>query len=514
MKLYISLAIIVIACITTPVLPQRWVRQQRQPAQSQYCVTPENYYGSCVTLSYCPQIANVFQTLNQRQAQQYVLLSQRACGTRSVNGDPVVCCTRPLTATTPRPARPTQRPVTVNPTNPFFNPTPAPTPAPTRSPVTIPPPIVVPVTFSPTPRPTTNSNLIENKATYCRGPDTREGSCLPIKDCKPLIDELYQKQTDPTFANFLRASRTICGGIDTNVCCPSTNQQQTQPPTSSPLIKSSNEVPRRLPTVEEGCGFSNNAYKKIVGGEVSKKGAWPWITLIGYDDELSANPFKCGGTLVTARHVVTAAHCLRQDLTFVRLGEHDLTTDAEARHVDIPVVRTEKHPDYNTRNGHSDIAVLYLQRNVEFTEFISPICMPASAAFRQKSYVNYTPFVVGWGKTMEGGTSSNVLQELQIPIFENQVCRQSYQKQNRLFTENQFDKAVLCAGVLSGGKDTCQGDSGGPLMIPEPYANNVRFYLIGVVSYGIGCARPDIPGVYTSTQYFIDWIAQKIADSP
>lgn len=81
--------------------------------------------------------------------------------------------------------------------------------------------------------------------------------------------------------------------------------------------------------------------------------------------------------------------------------------------------------------------------------------------------MRYTPFVAGWGKTMEGGQSANVLQELQIPVFENEVCRIRYQQQKRLFTENQFDEAVICAGELSGGKDTCQGDSGGPLMMPE-----------------------------------------------
>lgn len=95
--------------------------------------------------------------------------------------------------------------------------------------------------------------------------------------------------------------------------------------------------------------------------------------------------------------------------------------------------------------------------------------MPITEKVRNRSYVNFNPFVVGWGKTMEGGTSATVLQELQIPVFENKLCRDRYQQQNRLFTENQFDSAVLCAGVLAGGKDTCQGDSGGPLMIPEVY---------------------------------------------
>ncbi|KAM7355456.1 venom serine protease Bi-VSP-like [Cochliomyia hominivorax] len=517
MKLFISLALIVVACVTSPVTAQRWVRQQQQQ-QAQYCVTPENYYGSCVTLSFCPQIANVFQTTNQRQAQQYVILSQRACGTRNINGDPVVCCTRPLTTpqTTSSPQRQTRRPQvqqttpsfvfpnTQTPRNPFL--------IGTTNPAIVPPPTQAPiVTQRPTVATSTNGNLVENKAGYCRGPDLREGSCTPIKECQPLVNELLEKQTDPTFANFLKASNRICGNVNTNVCCPSSTPTVT---TKAPVIRNTNEIPRRLPTVEEGCGYSNNSYKKIVGGEVSKKGAWPWVALLGYDDELSANPFKCGGALVSARHVVTAAHCLRRDLTFVRLGEHDLTTNTEARHVDIKIARMEKHPDYNPRNGHSDIAVLYLERNVQFTDSISPICMPTSPQLRQRSYVRYTPFVVGWGKTMEGGISANVLQELQIPIYDNQVCRDRYKQQNRLFTENQFDSAVLCAGVLSGGKDTCQGDSGGPLMIPEPYGNGVRFYLIGVVSYGIGCARPEIPGVYSSTQYFIDWIIQKVADTP
>ncbi|XP_037827472.1 LOW QUALITY PROTEIN: venom protease-like [Lucilia sericata] len=449
MKLNINFALIVVACITTTVLAEQ--------QQAQYCVTPENYNGSCVALSFCPQIANVIQSGSQTQVQQYIILSQRACGTRSVNGETVVCCTRPY---------------------------------------------VVPQA---TTRP--------QSQTICRGPDLKAGTCMPIRDCKPLAEELLVKQQDRTFARFLKASNSICGGEGTAVCCPSTNSQP-QTSTNAPLIKNSDEIPHRLPTVEEGCGVSNNTYKLKVGGEQSRKGAWPWIALIGYDDELSTSPFKCGGTLITARHVVTAAHCLRTDLSFVRLGELDLTTDTEGRHVDIRVVRSEKHPDYSPQSGHSDIAILYLEHNVEFTELISPICMPITPELRQKSYVRYTPYVIGWGKTIQGGTSSNVLQELQIPIYENQVCRDRYKQQNRIFVENQYDKAVLCAGALSGRDDTCQGDSGGPLVIPERYGYNYRFYLIGVVSYGFGCSRPEIPGVYSSTQYFIDWIIQKVADTP
>ncbi|XP_030380378.1 uncharacterized protein LOC115628430 [Scaptodrosophila lebanonensis] len=522
MKLLIFIA--TLTCIATPALAQQPNRRQVR----QNCVTPENYYGNCVGLSYCPQVANIFEVANRQVAERYVLALQRNCGTRSVNGDPLVCCTRPSNPVTqrPNPFFPTERPF-VNPTrnpnrNPFLPDRPSPTQvipttAPNRNPFL---PDLPPSTTTTTTRrtttttttraPITSAPLVEARGPFCRGPDTRAGECVDIRSCDTLLDELRLKQTDPNFAKFLQASNRVCGGAGSTVCCPTGEVAPTSAPGMRP--RNTNEIPRRLLTVEEGCGYTLNSYKKIVGGEVSKKGAWPWIALLGYDDG-SGSPFKCGGTLITARHIVTAAHCIRPDLTFVRLGEHDLGTDTEARHVDINVARYESHPEYNRRNGRSDIALLYLERNVEFTDSIAPICMPNTPQLRQKSYVNYMPFVVGWGKTMEGGESAQVLQELQIPIYPNEVCRSSYEKAQRLFTADQFDAAIVCAGVLTGGKDTCQGDSGGPLMIPEEFQNGVRFYLIGVVSYGIGCARPDVPGVYTSTQYFIDWITEKVQNT-
>ncbi|XP_037959456.1 uncharacterized protein LOC119688867, partial [Teleopsis dalmanni] len=330
-------------------------------SQQYNCVTPDNYYGYCVLLSYCPQIANIFQTTNRRVAEQYIIGLQRSCGTRNVNGDPVVCCTRPQQQQQQQQQniRTTPNPVT-QPTNPFF-PTGRPiTQAPiTQAPITQPPT----TTTTTTPQPITSAPLIEPKGTYCRGPDIREGSCIDLKNCQELVNELYAKQNDQTFANFLRASNRICGATGSIVCCPTgTSQQLTT--TATPRVNS-NEIPTRLPTVTEGCGYTASSYKKIVGGEVSKKGAWPWIALLGYNDELSSSPFKCGGTLITARHVITAAHCIRSDLSFVRLGEHDLSTDTETKHVDIPIVKQVVNTDYNKRNGHSDIALLYLERNVE-----------------------------------------------------------------------------------------------------------------------------------------------------
>uniref|UniRef100_A0A0K8WBX2 CLIP domain-containing serine protease n=1 Tax=Bactrocera latifrons TaxID=174628 RepID=A0A0K8WBX2_BACLA len=528
-------------------------------SQAQYnCVTPENYYGYCVLLQYCPQIANVFNIRNRNQAERYIIASQRSCGTRNVNGDPVVCCSRPVNPAPqpqpqPRPQpQPQIRPQPLPQPRPQPQPQPLPQPRPQPQPLPQPEPQIrpQPSTESPTnpflPQTTSSPNIIQprpppNQGQHftstarpttapilspttapveigerltgdsCVDPKLRRGVCVAIAKCSQLVTELYAKSNDPEFADFLRASNRNCGGIASVACCPTSDNVIKDP---TVIVVNSDDIPTRPPTLEEGCGYTHNTYKKIVGGEVSKKGAWPWAVLLAYPDGSASSPFKCGGTLVTARHIVTAAHCIRDDLAYVRLGEHDLSTDTETRHEDVNIVRKEAHPQYNRRNGKNDVAVLWLERNVKFRETISPICLPTALPIRQKSYVSYTPFVVGWGKTMEGGVSSNVLQELQIPIFKNDVCERSYKNINRLVSADQFDDGVLCAGVLSGGKDTCQGDSGGPLMIPESYNNNVRYYLIGVVSYGVGCARPEVPGVYSSVQHYVDWILEKIADTP
>lgn len=147
-----------------------------------------------------------------------------------------------------------------------------------------------------------------------------------------------------------------------------------------------------------------------------------------------------------------------------------------------------------------------------FSDFIRPICIPVAEPLRTKNFVGYTPIVAGWGRTTEGGTSATILQQVQLPVLGNDVCKDRYKKLNKLISEQQFDDAVLCAGDLNGGKDSCQGDSGGPLMSPTQEDGVVHWYQIGVVSYGVGCARADVPGVYSKVQHFVDWIEQKIAE--
>lgn len=101
---------------------------------------------------------------------------------------------------------------------------------------------------------------------------------------------------------------------------------------------------------------------------------------------------------------------------------------------------------------------------------------------------------------------------MQLPVLENSECKEQYRKQGKLISEAQFSDLVYCAGQLDGGQDSCQGDSGGPLMQPifDENSRTFPYYQIGIVSYGIGCARTDTPGVYTRVQQFLDWIQEKV----
>lgn len=146
----------------------------------------------------------------------------------------------------------------------------------------------------------------------------------------------------------------------------------------------------------------------------------------------------------------------------------------------------------------------------KFKDRIRPICLPINEPVRSRNLIRMNPFVAGWGRLQEGGRSSNILQQLQIAVLDNEECKEQYRMQGRLISDIQFGDSVLCAGNLAGGQDSCQGDSGGPLMLPIYENGKFPVYQIGIVSYGIGCARTNTPGVYTRVQHFVDWIQEKI----
>uniref|UniRef100_A0A4W4GHP6 Peptidase S1 domain-containing protein n=1 Tax=Electrophorus electricus TaxID=8005 RepID=A0A4W4GHP6_ELEEL len=167
-----------------------------------------------------------------------------------------------------------------------------------------------------------------------------------------------------------------------------------------------------------------------------------------------------------------------------------LIYDANVQMREVQTIIT--HTDYNQMTYDNDIAVLELTKPLVFSNYIHPVCLPASShAFP----AGMPCWVTGWGSLREGGRVSRILQKAEVKIINDTVCD--------MINEGQVTSRMLCSGFLSGGVDACQGDSGGPLVCLSE-ANT--WFQCGIVSWGEGCARRNKPGVYTRLTKFRDWI--------
>ncbi|XP_016946746.1 transmembrane protease serine 6 [Drosophila biarmipes] len=244
------------------------------------------------------------------------------------------------------------------------------------------------------------------------------------------------------------------------------------------------------------CGLINTLYK-IVGGQETRVHEYPWMAVI-----LIYGRFYCSGSLINDLYVLTAAHCVEgvpPELITLRFLEHNRSNTNEDIAVQRPVSRVKVHELYNPQSFDNDLAILRLSQPVDMEHHrVRPICLPIHAY----SFDHELAIVTGWGAQKEGGPGSDTLREVQVEVLPQSDCRNSTSYKPGQITDN-----MMCAGNISqGGKDACSGDSGGPLHATFDEQPG-QYQLAGIVSWGVGCARPQAPGVYTRVNQYLRWLA-------
>ncbi|XP_066248692.1 phenoloxidase-activating factor 1-like [Euwallacea similis] len=386
----------------------------------------------------------------------------------------------------------------------------------------------------------TGSPLVP-QLSYCQTPNGDIAQCMSIFSCPPLLAAAISNTTSDS-KRYLRESTCgyesgiffVCCGKDINFVQSNLEEEFAD---ETEEIKPSNAIDEDVCGVEvapenvAAMRWNKNLFQnislenRIFGGTDSELHEFPWVALLEYADKQTGDRgFLCAGSLISSRHVLTAAHCMvsasTHKMVSVRLGAWNYTTtdkNCAQRNgttvcidpaVDVEVGSLHVHPSYvpRTKQKHHDIGIIELKSDVKFTGHVRPICLPIQG---EDAPPGERLTLSGWGLT--GFNEATVVkQKVNVPLIPVSQCSLMFLRNFTLDTRkvHRLSRGQFCAGGESG-KDACVGDSGAPLM---RRSNSSRWHVEGVVSFGIGCGLTDLYGVYTKVSYYTDWIREIISN--
>uniref|UniRef100_A0A3P8VJ07 Neurotrypsin n=1 Tax=Cynoglossus semilaevis TaxID=244447 RepID=A0A3P8VJ07_CYNSE len=259
------------------------------------------------------------------------------------------------------------------------------------------------------------------------------------------------------------------------------------------------------------CGLRlvHTRQRRIIGGENSLRGGWPWQAAIRLRGSRGDGRLVCGATLIDSCWVLTSAHCFKRygnstKQYKVRVGDYHSLVPEEYE-AEYGVDQIASHPNYHHQSNDNDLALVRLSPGavdqlpgecVSFSRQVLPACLPARKERVLKEASNC--HITGWGDT--GRSYSKTLQQAPLSILPRRYCQQYF--------EGAFTSRMLCAGSVQSERrvDSCRGDSGGPLVCERPGGGWVVY---GITSWGHACRTQRSPGVYTRVSAFSSWI-QKV----
>ncbi|XP_041919299.1 transmembrane protease serine 2-like isoform X1 [Alosa sapidissima] len=230
---------------------------------------------------------------------------------------------------------------------------------------------------------------------------------------------------------------------------------------------------------------------RVVGGQEAAAGAWPWQVML-MDNVTST---ACGGAIIAPYWILTAAQCAQRSLDPSSWRVYD-RIHGRMDYMFLPfktVAHVVTFPDYDSKTHNNDISLMKLHDPFQISDSLRPICLP-------NVDMEFTPpqpsWIVGFGRTSEGGAAASKLMEAQVSLISRAKCNSPE------VYDGKISDSMICAGNLQGGVDRCEGDEGGPLVTEK----DSLWWLVGVTSWGQGCGRVNKPGVYGNVAYFLDWI--------